>query len=237
LRSRSPRELASRASATLALVGVLGWAGSAVAAGDAHEGGHEVNYFYGLLGESDEVSEPSVMYRPTGMPVPLAAQLFNSAVLFGLLYKFGKGPVKEGLRRRREGVVKDLEAAAKMKAEAESQLAEHEARLQRVDSEIDRLKREMREAAQAERTAILAEAKKRRERMERDAQLLITQELKAAREQLFASTVHTAVQGAKQLVESKANAEDHVRLSEEYLSGLRASLAKSGHSASSGGAR
>jgi F0F1-type ATP synthase membrane subunit b/b' len=121
-----------------------------------------------------------------------------------------------------------------MKAEAADQLKEREAKLEQIDAEITRLKREMREAAQAERTTILAEARKRRERMERDAKILIEQELKAAREQLFDATVKAAVTSARQLITAKTTAEDDTRLGEEYITGLKQSLVRAGQK--SGGA-
>lgn len=204
--------------------------------GAAH-GGHgdaPVNWIYGMLGESAEVETPDWMYRTPGMPVPLAAQLINSAILLGLLYRFGKGPIQEGLKKRRDAIMLGIDQASKMKAEAAEQLKEREAKLEQIDAEITRLKREMREAAQAERTTILAEARKRRERMERDAKILIEQELKAAREQLFDATVKAAVTSARQLITAKTTAEDDTRLGEEYITGLKQSLVRAGQK--SGGA-
>jgi F-type H+-transporting ATPase subunit b len=200
--------------------------------GEAHAAGggesQSINWFYGMFGESADVEEPDWMYRTPGMPVPLAAQLINSAILLSVLYRFGKGPVQNGLRRRRDAIMQGIDQAAKMKAEAAAQLKEREAKLEQIDAEITRLKREMREAAQAERAGILAEAKKRRERMEREAKILIEQELKAAREQLFEVTVKTAVSSARQLITAKTTAEDDTRLGEEYIAGLKQSLARSG---------
>jgi F-type H+-transporting ATPase subunit b len=186
-----------------------------------------VNWIYGVLGESDEVDEPSLLWRKTGMPVPLAAQLFNSLILFYVLYRYGKKAVVDGLASRREGIMRGIEAASKMKAEAREQLASYEAKLQKVDSEIERVRREMREAAEAEQNQILEEAKKRRERMERDAKLLISQELKAAREQLLQETIGSAMASAEQLVREKVGSADHQRLSDEYLAALQGSI-KSG---------
>jgi F-type H+-transporting ATPase subunit b len=202
------------------------------AAAGEHGGEHgeepSINWFYGMLGESAEVEEPDWMYRSPGMPVPLAAQLINSAILLGLLYRFGKGPVQAGLRRRRDAIMQGIDQASKMKAEAAAQLADREAKLEQIEAEITRLKREMREAAQAERVAILAEAKRRRERMERDAKVLIEQELKAAREQLFELTVKAAVGSARTLISAKTTTEDDTRLGEEYLAGIKQSLARAG---------
>src|SRR5690606_11219432 len=105
-----------------------------------------------------------------------------------------------GLRNRRETILKGMEEAGKMKAHAEAQLDEYERKLQQVDDEITRVRKQMSEMAAAEREQILAEAKKRQERMERDAKLLIQQELKAARQQLLAAAINGAVSSAERLV-------------------------------------
>ncbi len=207
---------------------------------DAHGVGH-VNWYYGILGESEDVTEPTLLFRAPGMPVPLLAQLFNTLVLFFVLYRFGKGPIVNGLRARRESIMKGIDAASKMKADAQKSLDEYEAKLAKVDSEIERVRREMREAAEAEREQILEEAKKRRDRMEREAKLLVEQELKAAREVLLQETIRTAVQSAERIVTEKASPADHQRLSEEYLGELQASIKASGlarvNGSAGGGAR
>jgi F0F1-type ATP synthase membrane subunit b/b' len=205
-----------------------GHGGHEAAEHGAHGEAESINWIYGMLGESAEATEPDWMYRSPGMPVPLAAQILNSAILLGLLYRFGKGPVQAGLRRRRDAIMHGIDQAAKMKSEAAAQLADREAKLEQIDAEITRLKREMREAAQAERVAILAEAKRRRERMERDAKVLIEQELKAAREELFAITVKAAIGSARTLISAKTTTEDDTRLGEEYLAGIKQSLARTG---------
>lgn len=205
--------------------------------GDVH--GSEVNWFYGFFGESEDIAEPTWAKRTPGMPVPLAAQAFNSLLLFFFLYRFGKQPVLDGLRQRRESIMKGMDAAAKMKAEAEASLGEYEAKLAQLDRAIERVRREMREAAEAERASILEEAKKRRERMERDAKILIQQELKAAREALLHETIRTAMDSAERIVREKSTAGDHERLSEDYLASLGGSIERSGVSrrGTIGGAR
>ena len=68
-----------------------------------------------------------------------------------------------------------MEEAARMKSDAEKSLAEYEQKLASIDQEIERVRREMRAAGESERVRILADARARRERMERDARLLVEQ--------------------------------------------------------------
>lgn len=181
---------------------------------------HDINWFHGFLGEKEGVT-PNLLYRAPGTPVPFGALLLNAAILYYLLYRFAKKPISEALVNRRNSVMRGMDEAARMKRDAEKRLAEYEAKLKNIDEEVERIRREMREAGQLERTRILAEARARRERMERDARLLIEQELKAAREALIAETVEAAVRTAKSTLASQINLGDQQRLADEYLAGLR----------------
>jgi F-type H+-transporting ATPase subunit b len=198
---------------------------------EAHEGGHhapptldDYNLYYGFLGERDDV-EPSVLWRPKGTPVPFGALLLNSGILFFLLYRFGKKPVSDALKARKANLLKGMEEAAQMKKEAEERLADYEQKLATVDQEIERVRAEMRSSGESERKRILAEAKEKRTRMERDAQVLITQELKAARENLLADMSRTALRSAEAALRTKITAADQSRLAEEYLAGIKGAAA------------
>ena len=87
------------------------------------------------------------------------------------------------------------------------------------------MKREMRETGEAERARILAEAREKRARMERDARLLIEQELKAARETLLKDTVRSrgALRRGAALEAGHARA-DQQRLVDEYIKELPRAL-------------
>ncbi len=156
----------------------------------------DINWMYGFLGEKEGV-EPSLLWRPKGMPVPFGALAFNAAILYWLLIKFGKKPVGEALKARKLGIMKGMEDAAKMKAEAEASLAKYQQKLDAIDEEVARIKREAKEQSEAESARILSEAKERRTRMERDARILVEQELKAAREGLMRDTIRAAVRSAE----------------------------------------
>ena len=180
----------------------------------------EYNFWYGFFGERDDV-EPSILWRPKGTPVPFGAMLLNSAILYFLLIRFAKKPIAEALKSRKANIMRGMEEAAHMKREAEAQLAGYEQKLATVDQEIERVRTDMRHAGQVERKRILAEAKEKRGRMERDAQTLISQELKAAREGLTAEMVKSALKSAESTLRANITAADQSRLAEEYLSGIK----------------
>lgn len=180
----------------------------------------EYNFFYGFLGERDDV-EPSILWRPKGTPLPFGAMLLNSAVLYWLLVRFAKKPIADGLKARKANILRGMEEAGQMKKEAEERLADYEQKLATVDQEIERVRHDMRAAGQSERKRILAEAKEKRTRMERDAQTLISQELKSAREGLLAEMSRAALRSAENTLRSRVTAADQARLAEDYLAGIK----------------
>ena len=186
------------------------------------EGEHEnaeINWSYGFLGEKEGV-QPDLLYRPKGMPPPFLANVANALMLLGILVVFGRKPIAEGLKHRKQRIVAGMDEAARMKAEAQAKLTEYEDRLKRLDTEVERIRAEMRDAAEAERRRILSEAKERRERMERDAHLLVEQELKAAHDVLVRETVNGALTSAEEILASRLTDADHDRLTAEYLDNI-----------------
>ncbi len=211
-----------------------GLSGHGAAKGGHGDSGHvpslsDINWFYGMLGEREGV-EPSIVYRPTGMPVPLGALVFNSAIVIGLLYFAARVPVAAGLKKRKAGIMQGMDEAGRMKAEAESQLAEYERKLATIDEAVEQVRKDMREAGEAERRRVLADATERRARMERDAKRLIEQELHAAREELQRDVVRAAVLAASRQLEAQVSATDQQLLVEDYVRSLseRARLSAGG---------
>lgn len=189
----------------------------------------EINWFYGLLIEGKENAQPSLLVRPKGMQPPLAAMLLNTAILAYVVVRFGRRPLADALKKRKAAIMQGMLDAARMKEEAEARLAEYEEKLAHTDEELERVKREMREAGEAERARVLGEAKERRTRMERDARLLIEQEIKAARQELMRQVVSGAVQSAAERMAKEIGSADQQRLADEYLATLdKAFVSKGG---------
>lgn len=190
--------------------------------GDAHGDDHgpgPINWFYGMLAETD-TQEPNLLFRPKGMQPPLGAMLLNTAILFYVVYRAGRRPLTDALKKRKASIMQGMDDAARMKDEASERLGDYEEKLEHIGEEVERIKREMREAGELERARILAEAKERSQRMERDARLLIEQELKAARQELIREAVEGAVKSAAERLAKEISAADHQRMADEYLAAL-----------------
>jgi F-type H+-transporting ATPase subunit b len=160
------------------------------------------------------------------MPSPFFALLFNTALLFGLLYRFARVPVAKALTDRRQRIMRGIDEATAMNEEAKRQLDAYRQKLDNLDAEIERVKREMRESAEVERRRILDDAAARRTRLEQEALVLIDQELKAAREELTRETARAALRSARELLAAHTSTDDHRRLCEEYLETLQPQLTR-----------
>jgi len=196
---------------------------------DAHgaDGPGEINWMYGFLGER-EGEEPSLLWRPVGMPSPVGAMFLNTGILFFVLYRMAKKPVAEGLKKRKQSILQGFAEAGQMRDVAAQRLAEYERKLGAIDDEIERVRVQMREGAALERKRVLQEAKERCERMERDARLLIEQELKAAREELIRETAKGALKSAEGLITAQLTGDDKQRLLQDYLATLGKNVSSGG---------
>jgi F-type H+-transporting ATPase subunit b len=195
--------------------------GEAAGAHDAHHAPtlHDVNWYYGLLLEREGV-EPSLLFRPKGMPVPYLGYVLNALGLYALIYAFAKKPIREGLTRRKAKIEQGMKDAAALRAQARARLEEYEQKLASIEEEVERVRRDMRRDGELERARILTEARARRERMERDARLLVEQELSAVRDVLLRETVQAALRSATETLKARVTPEDHARLADEYLARL-----------------
>jgi F-type H+-transporting ATPase subunit b len=155
------------------------------------------------------------------MPAPFGAWLLNAALLYGVIFRYARKPLAEALKNRKSGILRGMNEAKRMRKDAESRLADYESKLDRIDHEIERVTKEMREAAATQRQAVLKDAKERRERMERDARLLVEQELAAAREGMKRELVSQALASATDALKTRLTEEDSRRLADEYLAGLK----------------
>lgn len=194
-----------------------------------HEGGHEGGHHdpapfnfadiprftqekeQAARGDKDAHGNPIV-------PVtPYAYLLINAAILFGIYYYYGKKPVVDGLQARHDTIAKELIEAAKIKADAEAKAKEYDEKLAHLGTELERIKADIIKAGEADRARIVKEAEEKAERMTKDAQFLLDQELKQLRNDMIAFTADAAIAAAEAVLKSKVSASDHERLSAEYL--------------------
>ena len=226
-----------------------GQADSHAGHGDHGHGGHDdhhagppppINFWKGLIGAKEGIEEESLLWRRPDTPPPFLATLINFAVFVFVLVRFGAKPLAEGLKKRKETIMRDIDEAQRMREASEKRLEEYKLRLEKIEDELERVRREFREAGERERERIIAEANERRERMKRDAEFLLSQELKQMRQDLLHETVDQALRGAAELLRAKLTPAEQDRYLEALLlqlparsgsgKGVEAAAAKGGMS-------
>lgn len=198
----------------------------AAPAGSEHEGAEEGHHEFGpppafnFADRARYEKESNAEKDGKGGPpvVPYVYVLVNALILYTMYYVLGKKPIGEGLKARRDAVAKELEEAATIKAEAEAKLDEYSERLDKLDQELERMKKELVLAGEKDRDRIVKEAEERAERMKKDAQFLLDQELKQLRIDLQKYAVEAAMKAAEKTLESRVSAEDRQRIADEYVS-------------------
>ncbi len=146
----------------------------------------------------------------------------NLVVLLGIYYKFGKGPISEGLKNRRATVAREIEEAQRMQKEAEARAAKYQEKLSHLEAELKETRESLIAAGEAERDRLVREAEEKAARMEKDATFLVEQELKQLRAELTREAVESAVFAAEELLKKRITSSDQERLAEDYLSQLAA---------------
>lgn len=159
---------------------------------------------------------------------PWAFMFLNFVVLMGIYYKFGKGPISEGLKNRRAGVAREIEEAQRMRKEAEARALVYQEKLSHLEVELKETRDALKAAGEGERDRIVREAEEKAARMEKDALFLVEQEVKQLRIELTRDAIEAAVATAEELLKKRITASDQERLAEDYLSQLAAKR-PSGH--------
>lgn len=148
------------------------------------------------------------------------ALLVNFGILATAYYTLAKKPVAQGLKQRRIDIGKDIEDARKMLEGAKERAKKYQADLKNVDVDAATAKTALVAAGQGEADRSLAETKERAERMTRDAERLVEQEMKQLERDLLLETIDLAVDQAHKVLAQSATAEDHARLADELLKEL-----------------
>jgi len=198
---------------------VTAWAGWAFAQG--HAGARSPEPGASSAPETHEEAPPPINWTQFGTETPpYIAMLVNFGILVAGYYLLGRKPIAAGLQSRRDRIAKEIEEAQKMRREAEARAKLYQGKLAKLEDEVRIAREGLVRAGEAERDRIVLEAEAKGERMHRDAQFLVEQELKQIRLDLQRETVETAIAAAEELLKKRVTMADQERLAEDYLSDL-----------------
>jgi len=157
------------------------------------------------------------MFRGEDEPVPFIANIVNFLVLAFLIYRFGRKPIGEGLRKRKATIMAAIDEATSIKNKATERLEHYEGELDHLDDKLGALKEQYAHEAEVDEKRIVQDASEARDRLMADAKFRVAQESKSARDELTNKALENALSAAEELVKTRVTKADHDRLADEYL--------------------
>ncbi len=202
---------------------------------------HHINWYQGILGVDNEKSQSPkftdrLLWRyhnkvdecdPKNQEPPFIAAAFNFLVVLGLILRFGKKPVMEGLANRKKTIMQNIDNATALRKDAEKRLVDYKKKLARIEERRAELREESRTAWETEKVRILADAQEKASRLRKDAEFRVSQELKQAEADLLAEAVETSVAAAEELLRTRIEQRDQERLADDFAASLGRVLAES----------
>lgn len=198
-----------KASAIAAAVVSLALPLVAIAAPEAHGGDHGgIEWVTPIVGHTGKLG--------------LLWSIINFAVLLWILEKILFKPLRNRTRDKHDTVKAEIEKASAAREEAEGVLAEYKGRLERLDAEIAELMADAKAKAEADRTRIVAAAKREADQITSAAKAAAERETATRRRQLEAEIVDRAVARAEALLRSKLTPADQRGMVDRYVEQLDA---------------
>jgi F-type H+-transporting ATPase subunit b len=144
-------------------------------------------------------------------------QALNLALLLGVLIYFGRKPITEFFATRREGIAAELDEAADLLRQAEQRNSELQRRLVDLGSAVEGIREDAGRRAEEEAERILAAARATADRIRRDAQAAVAQELRRAQTQLHDEAADLAMEIAARKLTEQVSEADRDRLVDEFI--------------------
>lgn len=150
----------------------------------------------------------------------LANQGATILALVGCIIYFAGSGIKNSLKTRADELAAEIKAAQNAHAEAKLLLDEYEAKIAQLDEERAELLSKYRSQGEEERARLIEEGQHEAERIARDAERNLNNELIVMRRKIERELVERSLERAEELITQKINITDHNRLTQNYLSEL-----------------
>ncbi len=149
----------------------------------------------------------------------------NLLLILGVIVFVARKPLRAFFSARRSQVQEQLHESVRLKEEAQARLTEWQGKLAEVQAELDQIRNQSRVRAEAEASAILADARASAERIRNDARAAIEQELRRAQATLRDEASDLAVELAGELLSQSITDADRDRLIGEFIEGVERAAA------------
>ncbi len=144
-------------------------------------------------------------------------RVMNFIVLMIILIKYGAKPIANALGDRRKQIRIDLEDLEAKKVAAEKAYKEFSAKLESVEKDVGTIVEKAVAQAEIEKVRILEAAERSAEDIKRSAEMVIANEVTAAKRSLKVEVTEQAAVLAEELIIKNLTADDQVKIVEDYL--------------------
>jgi len=134
----------------------------------------------------------------------------------GVIFLLRK-PVSEALSSRIEEIRKNLAELEAKRKDAEAELAQYGGKIAELDKESEKIINQYIQQGNDAKAKILMEAQNTAEKIEEQASRNIENEFKRAKNKIKGDLLDKALARAEELIKSRINEDDQVRLVDEYL--------------------
>jgi len=152
-------------------------------------------------------------------------KLFNFIAFIGVLYFILRKPVKDFWASRSHEIRFEMEDADRLLQESQKNYKRLETRLARIEREVKDLIESLIEAGELEKRTVIEEAQRFAEKVARESERMMNQEVQKAKELLKMQAVQFSVELAEKLIREKFRSEDQEKLVGKYLMGLEGNQA------------
>jgi F-type H+-transporting ATPase subunit b len=157
--------------------------------------------------------------------VPMIAwQVVNILLVVGLFIYLLRRPAPEFFKGRAKDIQELLETATRDKEEAQARLKEVEAKMAHLQDEVTAIEESSRQAAEADKARVLAEAETMRERIRKETREEIDRRVVEARRDLLTYAADMAVALAREAFEKSITESDEVRLRADFIEKMTESV-------------
>ncbi|MEW6714229.1 MAG: F0F1 ATP synthase subunit B [Nitrospirota bacterium] len=146
--------------------------------------------------------------------------IINFSILFGVLFHFGRKPVREFLQKRTELIEKSIKEAEEAKALARKTLDEVQAKLKNTDSEINKILEGAKQAGEREKATLIAEGEHIKERIIEQAKANMNFELEKAKKSIKTEAALMALELAEKQIKEKLGQKEQEGLFDDYIKKL-----------------
>jgi len=152
--------------------------------------------------------------------VDLFFPLINFLIFVYLAKRYAIPPLRDHLKKRREGIINSVAEANEAKSQAEKYLQRYKSLLQNLQEETAKIREGLRAEAEREKARMMTEAEESAAKLKADADFMAEQEIKMARQQIRRELADLAEEAAERAIANQLTNDDQNRMINDFAQQL-----------------